>query len=520
ASARLASPRFFDPESLGTRSPTVARPEPWPGGWWGIGDIIEYELLAARGLIETVSSNRGDFVARFVRLGRRAVERGTNEPPYAYIIPPAQRDPGAVSQLVELLELGGVEVGRAAEPFIYERVDYPAGTIVISLAQPFRGHVKDLFDVQHYPEEAGSPYDASGWTLPQQMGVAVIAVEAPLGVTLTDEASPPFARTLSTRGTGDQLVLTNGSALESTLIARALQARLRVSATQRPVIVDGVTLPAGSVVISGSGNLLAELESHAAAGGVQVHRTRNAPTGRATSGLPRIGLYHPWTASMDEGWTRWVLETHQIPHERIHNDRIRSGNLDDLDVILFTHQSSESILQGRNPDEIPIEFSGGVGADGVAALQEWVIGGGTIIALGKATGFILEHFEIPVSDLTHVSDEDESSRFSAPGSIFGVSVTQGTVLTSGVPDSMSVYLREGTGFAVEAPAVSIAEYWDQPLRSGLVRNPEVVAGRSALVEAPLGSGRAILFGFRPQHRGQTNGTFKLLFNALLLSGLD
>jgi hypothetical protein len=63
----------------------------------------------------------------------------------------------------------------------------------------------------------------------------------------------------------------------------------------------------------------------------------------------------------------------------------------------------------------------------------------------------------------------------------------------------------------------VARYIDgNPLRSGWLLGPQYIAGKSALVEASLGKGRVVLFGFRPQHRAQTWGTFKLVFNAILL----
>jgi len=65
----------------------------------------------------------------------------------------------------------------------------------------------------------------------------------------------------------------------------------------------------------------------------------------------------------------------------------------------------------------------------------------------------------------------------------------------------------------------IARYPDDPdqvLLSGWVLHPDRVAGRAAILEVRQGQGRAILFGFRPQFRGQSLATYPLLFNSLQL----
>jgi hypothetical protein len=92
-------------------------------------------------------------------------------------------------------------------------------------------------------------------------------------------------------------------------------------------------------------------------------------------------------------------------------------------------------------------------------------------------------------------------------------------VTVGLPDSLQIHFENSAAFSVSGSARALATYPPNPLRSGYARYQERLEGKAALVEIPVGSGggRVILFGFRPQFRSQTHGTFKLLFNAVLLT---
>jgi hypothetical protein len=72
------------------------------------------------------------------------------------------------------------------------------------------------------------------------------------------------------------------------------------------------------------------------------------------------------------------------------------------------------------------------------------------------------------------------------------------------------------GHADGQAARTIARYAARDLLlSGWLEGEDVIAGRSAIAEVGLGTGRVVLLGFRVQHRGQSLATFRLLFNALL-----
>ena len=519
ASARLASPIYIHSGSLRAPPRGVNYPAPWPGGWWRMGDIVEYELLAAEGLLRLVSSQRTAFVRRFATLGRRAVAAGTEEEPYAFLVPPHQRDRHAAALLANTLIAGGVEVLRTTAPFSAAGVRYDAGTLVIPMAQPFRAHAKDLLETQRYPGGPAAPYDVSGWTLGDQMGVTVVEVGRRFDYTAdrVDSVSVPPGRVF---GEGRQIVLLNQSNQESRAIAAALREGARVWVTNQAVRAAGRLVPAGAVVIEPDDPATIDLIGQLAErSGFDAWATSDlrVPESRIER-VPRIGLYKPWTASMDEGWTRWVFEQHGIPFITITDSMIRVGRLrQQLDVLVLPDLSERTIVSGRSQRQIPAPYAGGIGEAGVRNVTEFVRAGGTLVALDASSDFAISALNLPVTNI--LRDEGAGaagSRFSAPGSIFGVAVEPGSPIASGVPDTVAAFFANGRAFQVEAPARVVARYADDLLRSGYVRNAGRIVGAAALVEIPVGQGRVVLFGFRPQHRAQTHGTFKLLFNAVLL----
>ncbi|HET9013108.1 MAG TPA: M14 metallopeptidase family protein, partial [Gemmatimonadaceae bacterium] len=191
ASARIATPIEIDSSRLrgqGRGLPSYQRrvnfPNPWPGGTWRLRDIVDYELIAAEALVRLAAERREELVRNFVGLGRRQVELGRTRSPRAFVIPAAQWDPSAAERLVEVLQLGGVEVARATTPFTAGGARYGAGSWIVPMAQPYRAHAKDLLEVQRFPRleqypggPPQRPYDVAGWTLPFQMGVRAVAVD-------------------------------------------------------------------------------------------------------------------------------------------------------------------------------------------------------------------------------------------------------------------------------------------------------------------------------------------------------
>lgn len=239
-------------------------------------------------------------------------------------------------------------------------------------------------------------------------------------------------------------------------------------------------------------------------------------SGRFTGRAGRVGLYRSYTASMDEGWTRWLFDTWGVPYTSLADSVIRAGGLRRrFDVIVMPAMTGRAIEEGLE-DRYPAPFAGGLGASGVAALRAFVEAGGTLVTLNESSRWAVAAFALPVRD---VSGELDDRTFYAPGSIFRLELDAGHRLAAGMPAGTIAWFEDGPLFAVtDTTRVRVVgRYAPDPagvLLSGWVLGPEHAAGRPALLEAAVGRGRVILFGFRPQYRGHTIATFPLLFNAL------
>ncbi|MEE8117436.1 MAG: hypothetical protein V3T28_10030, partial [Gemmatimonadales bacterium] len=237
----------------------------------------------------------------------------------------------------------------------------------------------------------------------------------------------------------------------------------------------------------------------------------------ATAGMPRVGLYKSYTASMDEGWTRWVFDTWAVPYESVVDSVIRAGDLrSQFDVIVIPRMSAPAIEAGL-PESYPEPYAGGLGSRGVGQLARFVEDGGTLVTLDSASAWAIDAFDLP---LRNTIDGLEPQEFYAPGSIFRLALDPGHPVSQGMPAQTIAWFQNSPTFEVldSARVQVIGRYPEDPgdvLLSGWVLNPEKVAGKAALVEVSLGRGRVVLFGFRPQYRGQTVVTYPLLFNALM-----
>jgi Zinc carboxypeptidase len=426
----------------------------WQGGEWHLRDITNYMTTAAFSLLKHASDNRERWLKRFYAIGKEAVRPRKAGETYAYII---DDDSPNYYRFWEVLDRAGVEFEEVGK-FTYNGVTYPDFTTIIRMNQPYAGFARAMIDEQKYPDlfdDKGQPippYDVTAHNLALLTGTKVVKVVAPFKFN-----KPPV-------------------------------------------------IPIGIGVGEGNGE------------------------GCSSTTQPRR-LYRSYVPSMDEGWTRWVLEKYiyllgrrkpcEGNYTSISNKEIRDEKFTDAKFIIFPDQSPNQILNGFGKDDMPKEYTGGVGKEGVENLKEFVESGGTLIFFNRTSNFAIEQFKLPVKDVTKGLARKD---FYIPGSILRTEIDTNNPIAENIPAQSIAWFENSPAFEIQTDPLAlsnnfriIARYPSNPkeiLLSGWALGVEKIAGKAALVEFTVGKGKIILFGFRPQYRGQSLATFPLLFNAI------
>jgi hypothetical protein len=488
-----------------------------------------------------------------------------NGTPYAVVVDPDQRNPIDAAKMLQLLEANGVIVERATQPFEAAGRRHNAGTWVIRLGQVFGAYAKEMLETQVYPEVRPSPespprppYDVTAWTLGLLMDVETRFVGAPFNASLEVVRGVALPRGRITGSGGTFLIdgsHNTGYAAANRLWA-AGGARIRRAGTG--FTAANTRFGAGTWIIEGVPSQ--RMRDVAELLGLPVFAVGPVPAAAsatpAAASAPRVGLYQPWGSNMDEGWTRWVLEQFGFEYTTLHPQDLRAaapnasgdheipaderaewpGHVKDrapprvvkqplagrFDVLVFADQNAESILRGTDSPSTPPLYRGGIGDDGLAALQAFVQSGGTAVALGAAGDLFIGRWPIPVKNVARTLNDNE---LLIPGSIVRLEADPQHALTWGMPERTH-------GFFIRSPFYTLTDALPSqqvsvPLRypntnvraSGWIRGEEQLQGRAAAVQVDFdGGGRIVLIGIRPQHRAQTHATFKVLFNALVNAG--
>ena len=549
ASAKIATPVFVEKNELRVRGKglseykkSVNMPSPWPGGWWRLGDIVKYELASWRGALKTASNMRQEILTFRNDLCRAEVERGLTEPPFYYVIPSIQHDASERDHLVGLLGEHGVEIERLTEEVMVEGHTFSAGDLVVSLAQAYRPFIKEVmehqrFPVRHYTPggEIIRPYDITSWSLPLHLGVTAIELETRSeSLEAALESFVAAAATDSIIDSGWGVALDSSDNASYRVVFGALESGARVSRAPEGLTVEGIALHPGSFVIENPRGAvlegLAEVRSYPLGARPDVVLNEVAQ--------PRVALIETWYHDMDAGWTRYLLEDYGVSFTQLRPGDVAKAKLaKSFDVVILPDADKNVLTKGKYKSSGPYrvndfrpEYRKGFDEDGVKQLNAFTEGGGTIVAWGRSTGLFFEtltfgegdeamEIELPVRD--EAEDLGDKGLY-APGSLLAVHLNTDHPVTWGMPKDFGVFTRGrpvlGTGVPNLIADRSVLGVFpdDDILLSGYAENVELLANRPAMVWARAGQGQFVFFGFQPQFRASTPGTFKLLFNSILL----
>ena len=546
ASARLATPMFMHPDQLrgGTRglpeyAPQTTMPSLWQGGWWRVRDIVENQKIVAWSIVDLAARNRETLLWNMYLKTSRQTERGLTQSVKAYAIAADQHDRQTVKKLINMLMNSGVEVHQTKGQLIVEGKVYGPGSFIVSMAQPKQGLVRWMLGRTFYPDNTYTrdlegnpirPYDMSTDTFGEFMGVRSDPIgEKVIGDLVRLTAHVPMMGTVTASAPNGYVL--DGRLNDSFRAAFLLFDRgVAVRRAAQPS-ADGSVKTGDFLVASGDVSAVAQQT------GVDFVALKSPITGGAYAlRKPRVAMLQRYGGgNMDEGWTRLMFEQFNVPYKSIMDAEIKAGNLESkYDTIILPADSVAAMTGerppqgqggpggggfGGGPDNTPAEYRSGFGADGVKALQAFVQKGGTLLTFANAGDLPIQRFSLPVRNI--VSGLPSKS-FWSPGSTLRVNFVNSNPLAYGMPvDGLALFMAGGQVYEVTSTDRSqdveiLSTYHDRDiLQSGWLLGEQVIAKKAAAVSVKHGAGKVVLIGFRPQHRDQTHGTYKLVFNALL-----
>lgn len=553
ASVQTASPVYIEPTELSVGGKGLSEYKksinmllPWEGGWWRLGDIVQYEISSTNSIIKTASLYREDILAFRNRMCREQVELGKSEAPYYYIMPVEQHDQGELVNLVNLMKEHGVKVYTLNEQVVLKGRIYRAGDVVIPLAQPFRAFIKEVMETQVFPErhytpggELIKPYDIASWSLPLHRYVSskeidIRSKELESSLSLIEGDYSLNLKELDATA----MVLPAKSNESFRAVFRALEQGMKVDRLLEETEVTGNTYGAGSFIIyRGSkketwNELIASIPFQPG----ELADKRSLPA--KTVEVPRIALVETYFHDMDAGWTRFLFDSYHLPYTVLHPGDIAKSDLaGKFDVIIFPDTEKEILMSGKRKSgetyyqgSYRPEYVKGIGKEGMEKLMTFSNEGGTIISWGRSASLFEgmltikngdreEEFSLPFRD---ISGDLSKAGLYVPGSLVKVKLIKDHPLTLGMPESIGVFSRGRPVFTTSVPLFDmdrrvIGTYPEKDiLMSGYAAGEDKMGNRAAMIWMEKGKGQFVFFGFGPQFRTSTQASYKLLFNAILL----
>ena len=635
---------------------------PLPRVMWSLRNNNNYEQTGVLVSLNHFANNRLLFLRNFYEKSKRSILKSKTEGPAAYILPANDPRPGAQAELLRILQKQHVEISRVPAEFSapvparragagrggrgagggaggagggagggqggaaggagaaaedpppaappYETRQFPAGSYVVRMDQPYSRIADALLDYQYWApnDPQANPYDDTGWTFPEGFNVQAFRVVDPkiLDVRMDPVKGSVVAPGGVTPSGGATLFAVNHNADNALVTLRYLLKDADFQVAEEPFEAQGTKFNRGSFLISKVD--AANLNKVATELGLKVQGLTAAPSVKThPARAARVALMHTWQSTQTEGWWRYAFDNLRLPYAYISTqDVARDSNLrSKYDVIIFAPgggtglQVIEGLPMFRNPmpwknsPETPNistlaqtdDIRPGLGWDGLKNLETFVKDGGVFIGAVGSANFAVQF------GLTHgVTTNTAATGSRVVGSLLRTRLVDDTSpIVYGVADNLAVYSDNGASFSVnigaggggggrgagpatratgrgtpddpdivqgrpvldarnEAPArPAAARPWqyamptDEQLRnplniippefrprvalrfadqnellvSGLLQGGGDIAQRPIVVDVPVEKGHVVLFANNPVWRGETIGSYFLVFNTLL-----
>jgi hypothetical protein len=554
ASAKLATPLYIHPEQLKAETKTSSRvgtrmmphyrpstnfPNPWPGGWWTLRDIVEQQKISAWALLDHMARNKKTVLWNQYQKAVRQTDRGAEGSPQVVIVPEDQHDRRTMELMIEKLIAQGLKIYLAKEPFTADGYIHGAGSYIIPLAQPKMGLIKTLLTQTRFPDDSFTrmgdgtphrPYDSATDTLAEFMGVTVHTADdlSDFQVELLSEYNLPVGYVDEDSNIGYLIDTRENHAFKA--VNLLLKQGVPVQRIIEPILAGDLELPAGCFIIESGYE--EKLNPVAKETGVNVHALAELDAEMKPVKQLKIGIYDRyWGGNMDTGWTRLCLEHYSFDYDLLFDNDILDSDLSAYDTIIFTHDNPEMITggedlikwwnenrPGRPLPKYPPKFKSGLGDEGKEKLAEWTRKGGTILCIGGATEYVIDALKLSI---TNVVKDLSPKEFHCPGSTLRINMENTHPAAYGMPEEALALFWHSPAFKINPSPDNhlyevIAYYPENDLlESGWLVGEEKLVDKIAAINAYVGEGKAVLLGPRVQHRCQTHGTFKLLFNSLI-----
>ena len=558
ASARVATPLFVEDnelraggKGLAEYKKSIKMTRPWPGGWWGIKDLIDLEYYSTISMIKTCSIYKDEILQFRNDICRKEVELGKTRAPFYFILPQAQHDRSELVNLVNLLMEHGVFVYRTTAPTTIDGLRIEEGDIVVPLAQPYRAFLIEAMEKQKYPVrrftpggEVMRPYDVASWSLPLHMGVKSnpLNTKSPDLESLLDKIKGTFALKKDSAESFKYALFSVNDNESFKAAFLASQIGLKVERTLGAASIDGNEYPKGSFIVHCSDaerakgkRLLAEIKV------APAFLNEKLSVDSQPLIVPRIALVESYFHDMDAGWTRYLFDYYYIPYTVVRpGDFEKTDFVKNFDLVIFPDQEKSVLMDGKYKSywdsrirlsEYPPEYSQGIGKKGMDRLMTFLDQGGMIVSWGNSTALFMDNLEIPLTGdkkeefklpIDDISEKLTKKGFSCPGSLVEVLLAENHPLTLGMCGKTGVFFNGNPVFSTSIPGLDtdrrvIGKFpEDDILMSGYCENENELSQKSAMVWLKKGRGQLVLFAFAPQFRASTQATYKLLFNSLLM----